>query len=42
LFLETGTMTVRHGSEEAVEKVRADAKVGIHEAVGPYFTPKRR
>jgi hypothetical protein len=37
-----GTMTVRHASEEAFEKVEADAKVGIHEAVGPYFTPKRR
>src|SRR6267142_2740187 len=28
-----GAMTLRHGSEEAVEKVEADAEVGIHEAV---------
>jgi len=28
-----GTMTVRHGSEEAVKKVKADAKVGVQEAV---------
>src|ERR1700674_1409995 len=27
-----GTMTLRHGSEEAVEKVKADAEVSIHEA----------